>query len=114
MKLWELVSACRTEPELLQRLSANPAWSRYLAAVNDFDRLVDAQDRSTLDAEVPDDACLQVLSGSRAVYFLADGFVRTTKRSPDDQQLSAAEVFSRYGGSFLEDVNESGLAAVPG
>lgn len=113
MRFWELVSACRDEPQLLQRLSANPAWAQYLAWYGDFATLVRTQDRAKLDAEVPDEACLHVLGGSSATYYLSGGYVRTRRAEASDAQLTAAEVFTRFGGGFLEEVNEAGLAHVP-
>ena len=112
MKFWELVSVCRREPQLLQRLSENPAWAEYLVWVADFDRLVQTQDRSTLDSVLPDDACRQVLAGSTTTYFLSDGYLRVTRRAPSDQTLSAVDVFDQYGGSRLEEVQEAGLVRI--
>ena len=112
MKFWELVSVCREEPELLQRLSGNPAWAQYLAWAADFDRLVQTQDRSTLDSEVSDDAARHVLAGSRATYFLSNGYLRTNRLDPGDQTMNSVDVFDRYGGSLLEDVNERGAVPV--
>ena len=113
MKFWELVSVCRTEPELLDRLAAKPDWAGYLQWYRDFDRLVQQQDRAKLDAELPADAVLQVLSGSRTNYYQSEGFVRAKQHGPDDRVLSAVDVVTLYGGSFLEDVSEAGLAPVP-
>jgi hypothetical protein len=112
MKFWELVSVCRSEPQVLQRLSENPAWADYLAWTADFDRLVDAQDRSKLDAVVPDDACRHVLAGSSKTYYLSDGYLRVTARDSADQILNSVDVFNTYGGGRLEEVQEAGLVKV--
>ena len=112
MKFWELVSVCRAEPQLLQRLSASPAWADYLAWSADFDRLVQTQDRSKLDTQLPDEACRHVLAGSTATYYLSGGYLRVARRDPSDQTMSSVDVFDRYGGSALEDVNEAGLTQV--
>ena len=62
MRLWELASVCRAEPHLMDRLSANPGWVVYLDWYRNIDRLVRAQDRAKLDAELPDAAAIHVLS----------------------------------------------------
>ena len=111
MRFWELVSTCREDPQLLQRLGSNPGWAQYLSWYGEYNSLVRTQDRSKLDAEVPDEACLAVLSGLSTPYYLSGGYVRT-RPAGGDEQLTAAEVFTRFGGSFLEEVNEAGLARV--
>lgn len=58
MKFWELISVCRAEPKLLERLADKPEWTVYLDWYRNEDQIVEVQDRSKLDAEMPDDACL--------------------------------------------------------
>jgi hypothetical protein len=113
MTFCELVSACRTQPHLMERLADRPEWSVFLQWYRVFDRLVREQDRERLDARVPDAACVHVLTASRTEYYLSGGYVRIRRVSPSDRALSAVEVFTSYGGGFLEDVNEYGLARVP-
>ena len=113
MKFWELVSHCRDEPALLNRLADDPAWAAFLAWNQTFDQLVARQDRAKLDFELPDDACRHVLSNSGLRYEVSDGYVRTWHSRSAGEEISALEVFDRYGGSFLEDVNEYGLKEIP-
>jgi hypothetical protein len=44
---------------------------------------------------------------------VSKGHVRVRRLGPDDRVLSSVEVVRLYGGSFLEDVNEYGLARIP-
>jgi len=113
VKFWELTSVCRTEPHLLQRLADNPEWSTFLEWSRDINELLRRQDREKLDAEVPDEAVLHVLEASRAKYHVSKGHVRVGRLGPDDRVLSSVEVVRLYGGSFLEEVNEYGLARIP-
>jgi hypothetical protein len=113
LKFWELVSVCPDEPRILERLADNPEWSIFLEWYRCFKELVRRQDREKLDAHVPDEAVLHVLKASRARYHVSQGHVRVRRLGPDDQVLSSVEVVRLYGGSFLEDVNEYGLARIP-
>lgn len=113
MKFWELASVCRTETELMEHLAVKPEWARYLDWYRDLDNLVQEQDRAKLDAELPDDVCIFVLSASRAEYFQSADYVRVRRHSPTDRQVSAVDIVRQFGGSFLEDVCEAGLAPIP-
>jgi hypothetical protein len=113
VKFWELNSVCRAEPKLLERLADKPAWAVYLASSRNYDQIVKVQDRSKLDAELPDDACLHVLSASQTKYYLSGGYLRFRRFSPSDRVLSAVDAFKLYGGRSLEDAQEYGLVQVP-
>lgn len=113
MKLWELESVCRSQPWLLERLTDRPEWTVYADSYRDFAELVRRQDREKLDAELPDEACRHVLGASRTEYYEADGYLRTRRHTPADRVITPLEIFNRYGGHFLEDVTEAGLARVP-
>jgi hypothetical protein len=113
MKFWELNSVCRAEPQLMERLADKPEWAAYLDWYRHMDEIVDEQDRGKLDAEVPDDACLHVLSASQTPYFLSGGYLRSQRFTPSDRVLSAADAFKLYGGGSLEDAREYGLVEVP-
>lgn len=112
MKFWELVSACRDERHLLDRLADRPEWTEFHRWTRDFDRLVETQDRATLDCELPDEACRHVLRESRRLYYLSRGYLGTTPLGSTDVVLSAVDAFDRYGGRVLEDVQEHGSVPV--
>lgn len=113
MKLWELVSHCRNEPALLNLIADNAAWSQFTPWIQDFARLTERQDRRKLDFELPDDLCRHVLSQSTATYKISEGYVRSSGSPIPGDPISALEIFNRYGGSFLEDVNEYGSRPIP-
>ncbi|TCO59396.1 hypothetical protein EV192_104237 [Actinocrispum wychmicini] len=113
MKFWQLVSVCRDEPELMERLAGGSEWNEYLEWFRDFARLVRDGDRSRLDAELPTAACVHVLSASRLELFESGRYLRSRRAGPADRKVTAVEVLSRYGGAFLEDLLEAGLARLP-
>jgi hypothetical protein len=113
MKFWELISYCRSEPALLDLVADNPEWAEFARWIQDRDRLVEQQDREKLDVELPDDLCRHVLSQSSAAYKISEGWVRSSGSSVPGDPISALEVFNRYGGSFLEEVNEYGSCRIP-
>jgi hypothetical protein len=114
VKFWELVSVCRGEPQLLERLADKPEWTVYLEWYRNEDKIVDMQDRSKLDAEMPDEACLHVLSASKTRYYLSGGYLRSRRFSPSDTVLSAVDAFKAYGGRSLEDAQEYGSVKISG
>jgi hypothetical protein len=97
----------------MERLAADAGWVKFLDWYRSFDTLVNQQDRVKLDAEVPEEACAYVLSESRARYYLSNGYVRVRPAGPSDQVLTAVDVLRSYGGGFLEQVIEAGLARIP-
>jgi hypothetical protein len=113
VRFWELISVCRAEPQLIGRLADKPEWAAYLEWYRDFQRIVDEQDRTKLDAQMPDDACLHVLSASKTRYYQSGGYLRFRRFSPSDRVLSPVDAFKLYGGSALEDAREYGLVQVP-
>src|SRR5688572_10813579 len=113
MRFWELASVCRAEPHLMERLADRPEWAVYLGWYRNWTRLVEDQDRAKLDAEIPDDACVHVLSASRVEYFRSATHVRARRHHPTDRRITAVDIVHRYGGGFLEDVCEAGLAPIP-
>ena len=114
MKLWELHSVCRTQPDLIEaRLQTEPHWQKWFEEFRSFDELVRTQDRSRLDAELPDDVVRLVLGELRVTYYLSDdGWLRSRADRARDKALSALSAFELYGGSVLEDVLEHGSVQV--
>src|SRR5215470_16594807 len=110
MKLWELHSVCRTQPDLIEaRLQTEPRWQKWLKEFRSFDELVHTQDRSRLDADLPDDVVRSILSELRVTYYLSDdGWLRWSPQSTRDKALSALSAFELYGGTVLEDALEKG------
>lgn len=113
MKLWELASHCRAEPALLHRMADDPAWAQFYAWTQNLAQIVAEQDRAKLDVELPDDLCRHVLAASSQRYTLSGGYLRSARSGPPGPELSAIEAFNRFGGSFLEEVDEAGSQEVP-
>jgi hypothetical protein len=114
MKLWQLMSIMRDNRALLQSIaSSQENWKQFVTWIEDFGKLVQAQDRSKLDYILPDGLVRLALSHSEEVCFLSrDGWLRSRRVSPDDELLPALEVYQRYGGDVLEDVFEYGVISV--
>jgi hypothetical protein len=110
MKFWQLSSACRSEPELIDSvLRDETRWRSWADKFSRMNELVDVQDRSILDAELPDDLVRLVLSKLPTTFYLSsDGWLRSWAFNPHDKRLSALEAFDSYGGEVIEDVLEKG------
>lgn len=113
MKVWELSSACREEPQAVEQIFGIPEWREYAEWLRNVDQLVQQGDRTRLDHELPDELCRTVLESVSTRYQVSEGYIRVARLEPTAGELSALQVFDRYGGSFLEGVNEAGLASVP-
>lgn len=115
MRFWELVSVCRDEPGIVERLVDRPEWTGYLEWYRGYRDLAYQQERDKLHAELPDDLCVHMLRESRVEYYESDGHIRVRRFGQDDDRtVTAVEILQRYGGSLLEDVLEAGLARIPG
>jgi hypothetical protein len=115
MKFWTLVSFLRREPDALRLVVEDPRWLIYAGLLNDCDRLVRVHDRSVLDAELPAELCIEALRHSDREYRLRDGVLTWANSAAGVDAgpgLSAVDVFTRFGGEVLEEVEEYGSAKV--
>jgi len=118
MKFWELTSIFRAEPHILDAVLSDPQWLPFQSAYAQFSTLVAAQDRTILDAEVPDALARAVASQSqlRFRYYPEMKLLRLLERDffPEQvsQELNALEVYDRFGGSCMEEVLEKGSFVV--
>ena len=109
VRFWELMSVCGADPVMLAAIRSAPEGERFIAWIDDFDRLVMDRDRERLDFEVPDSVCLLAFRASTKTYFLTpDGRLRWSSLHGDETEMSAVEVFLRFGGSVIEEVQEKG------
>ena len=108
MKFWELVSVMGTECAVLENCLRKPEWAAYYDCYMNYDRIVSAQDREKLDAQMPDALVRDVLSGSRQTFFLYDGWLRSRRFTEKDLGLPALVAFERFGGQALEEALERG------
>lgn len=117
MKLWQLVSVMSQNNHIgaiKSVASSKPQWLEFAAWLEDWDALVDTQDRAKLDYVLPEDLVLSVLERSDLPCFLSNNCVmRSWRFSPIDVSISLAEAYRRYGGDVLEQAFEHGSIAVP-
>jgi len=102
----------------------NPDWAQFGEWHNEFERMRDEQvrrrrdgmkpelmklDRTKLDYILPEDYVFTVLFMVNDKYFRsADGWIRCVRYSPDDEIMSATEVYAKYGAALLESTIEYG------
>ena len=113
MKFWELVSVCRHEPKLFERLADSPDWAVYVDWWRNERELIVEQDRDKLDHQMPDDVCRHVLAGSDARYRVSNGHVRMAASDTEARTYSAVEIYDQFGGIVLEEVREFGSWRIP-
>ena len=109
MKFWELNSIFRREPAALRAVLEKPRWAEYKRWHDQFDQLIDAQRREILDMEMPDALCRDALGIYPRKFIVRDGWLRECETGGD---LTALEVYQRFGGSVIEDAQEKGTAYV--
>ncbi len=117
MKLWQLVSVMKQNNKLeaIKTVAlSKPQWQEFAAWLENWEALVDSQDRTKLDYLVPDDLVLSALARTDLVCFVSnDGVMRSRRFSPDDMSIPVAEAYRRYGGDALEETFEYGSFTVP-
>lgn len=118
MKLWELISTFRSEPHILDAVLSDPQWLPFQTAYTQFSTLIATQNRTMLDAEVPDALAQAVASQSRLCFRHYPAMKLLRLLEPDffpeqvSQELNALEVYERFGGSCMEEVLEKGSCVV--
>lgn len=114
MKFWELISAFRSERDILEFILGKPQWKEFGDHFKNFTSLVKEQNRTILDQQVPYELIKEVCQMSKLKFYLYDTNLRSTKLFGDDnfEELSSLEVFLRYGGECIEEVFEYGSMVV--
>ena|SRR6266705_1203646 len=116
MRFWMLTSYFRSEPHLLDKVFSDPRWHQYAEWFRDLSSLVNRQDRAVLDSEVPPELCRAALSLTPRKYILREGWLQEAtepKAEAEARRLSALDVYDRYGGECLEEIQESGSWHAP-
>ena len=113
MKLWQLVSISRDEPDLIADTArADGRWAKYAEATRNFERAVQAQDRAMLGEVVEPGFVRAVLSRiGRHLFLSNDGQLRV-RRTASEQEISLVEAAERFGGDAVEDAMEFGSVKV--
>jgi hypothetical protein len=116
MEFWRLVSIFRQQSGCLEELLREPTWSLYRDWYEHFASHVQAQNRSVLDAPVPEALWRKALALSRTRFCVGDGLLRRlapgTVLPSDAEPLTALEAFERFGAAPLEEAEEYGSARV--
>src|SRR5258708_15735593 len=82
---------------------SKPQWQEFAAWLENWEALVDSQDRTKLDYLVPDDLVLSALARTDLVCFVSnDGVMRSRRFSPDDMSIPAPEAYRPYGRPALD------------
>lgn len=117
MKVWEFMSAFRWSDVSLIDLVHDERWVEpYGKYFDQFDQLVQSQDRAVLDSPVP-------IELSRAAASLCDDLLftisddgnirRLTSGDESASALSATHIHDNFGGAIIEDVLEKGSYRLP-
>ncbi|MCR9119026.1 MAG: hypothetical protein NXI22_19010 [bacterium] len=115
MKLWELVSAFRSEPSVLESVLSGHGFAEFGINYAMFDQLVNEQNRDILDAVVPNALVHAVACRCSQKFSLgADDVLRLADNANGGKILSALEVVKRFGGAVIEEVLEYGSSRVDG
>jgi hypothetical protein len=120
MKFWEMVSAFRGQTSIVENVLQSSMWQdEFWGKYQDFERLVERQDRSILDALVPIELSREIAARCHELRFHFDPEKRTlhkfvSGRVYDDKQvvMTMLEVHDEFGGSIIEEVIEKGSANV--
>ena len=110
MKFWQLTSIFRDDPLALETvLKEQQDWKLYLTWLSEFNSLVDSQNRQILDAVLPESLSERAMHVCKLRFCVQDGILR---RSPIElsieRQLTAFDVYMKYGGDAIEDTLERG------
>ena len=110
MKLWRLVSVLDGDTDHAVKVAANnEKWNSFAEALQNFPQLVNHQDRSMLDLVLPEEFVCAVLSKRGISLFVSPhGVIRSRRLSSSDIEVSATDVFKRFGGIALEEAVEFG------
>ena len=87
-------------------------WRQYSEWVDNFDNLVETQDRAKLDHVLPKELVRSVLENSNIVVFRAGEMLFSSRRDSSNESLPASKAFEMFGGSVIEDVFERGSVRV--
>ena len=116
MKLWEVVSAFRDDPESLAAVMNSNRWREpYARHLRDWARLVDMQCRDVLDSFVPLEFSGEIASRCKRRFFYNPQTrrLRADHHAAGKIEMTALEVHDRFGGSVIEEVQEKGSWQAP-
>lgn len=112
MKLWELTSIFRDQPEILKKALQARQETQLLEWIDNIDDITSRQDRSILDRIIDNSLCVAILADHDGILYQSSKYLRTYPIE-NEIQLGFAEVFKKYGGSIIEETLEKGIAVIP-
>ena len=112
MKFWQLDSIFRADKSALQKLLSVPEWAVYLKWFNEIAQHVESQNRSILDAVIPEQLIVSAMTRCDYRFRVENGFLRRTPNQCEDA-MSATDVHGRHGAAAIEELLEKGSFPVP-
>lgn len=112
MMFWQLVSVFRNAPSVLEQVLEEPEWADYLEWYKGFNGHVNSQNRTILDAILPEQLIVRALGRCDLRFQIQDGVLRQC-HVQSEASISAVDVCHRYGGEAIEEVLEKGSFQVP-
>lgn len=112
MKFWQVLSAFRKEPGILQEVLSHDKWEKYFQHYNRIDEIISGQERDILDEELPFELCYEVAEKSIQEYWLSFDTYPNVLYSyrpgiKNVERVFPAEILSRFGGDKIEEAHES-------
>ena len=115
MKVWELISILRDEKHLSDKL-IHHLNELYDVGICNVDELLDGKFRNILDKEITPLVSRNILSNSKKVYYYYHELQTLRKNKLSDTGytlLTVIEVFDKFGGSSIEEIEEFGSIMIP-
>ena len=117
MKFWELTTVASGAPyeSMMKGMALSvPEWHHLADWIDNLSVLATKQDRSKLDAEIPDAYVREVLARLPITLFLTDRNLRSSPLSSTDKPLEILEAFDLFGGQAIEETLEKGSWPIGG
>ena len=113
MKYWQLRSVVRNAEAFRSVAESNRDWREFLTWLENEATIVEKQDRTKLDYQLPILFVQAVLAQSDLSCYLSHvGWLRSYKTSTDDEAVTVLDAFNRFGGEKLEEAWERGCVDI--
>lgn len=116
MKFWQLVSIFRDNIRDLRTAASTSGRQDILSWLDQYHDHVANQNRTILDAALPDELTRKLLEVCDLRFTIENGRLRlicSAEHSESAKIIRATEVFDRFGGAAIEETLEFGSFAVP-
>ena len=111
MKFWQLSSIVHSYRHVINEVATTQdEWKFISDWLSNYDKLVEIQDRSKLDYQLPDHFIREVLKNVNLPYYISHDaiWLRSWKALDDDSLITALDAFDRYGANAMEEAIEFG------